>query len=497
MNRQMIVLSRIIKAIGGLCLLAGLWGGMARAQSQNSHAYRAESGPEHPNILWVYLEDTNPWMSTYGDSVIQTPNIDGLAAEGIQFDRAYMTSGVCSPTRSAVITGMYQTSIGAHEHYSSFRVWRADTMEVWDPNFLGIRTLPELFQSAGYYTFNEGKNHYNFVFSNEELYARKGDNGFKGARNGTGWSGRKEGQPFFGQIQLRGGKREDAPQRVDPAEVSVPPYYPDHPVYRREIAHHYDTILKMDEILGDIIRRLKEDGLYKNTVIFFFSDHGMRLPRHKQFLYEGGIRVPLIIAGPGLPEGVARKDLVSGIDISATSLALAGLEVPDHMQGRNMFAPDFHRDYVIAARDRCDYTIDRIRAVVTKRYKYIRNFMTDKPYLQPQYRDGRDYMQVLKRLYRQGQLNEVQARFVSEERPAEEFYDLKNDPHEIRNLVHSSKREHAVALAKLRDTLSRWVLETGDQGRFPESDAALKAVLDRWGDKAVNREYDRVRSEKE
>jgi arylsulfatase A-like enzyme len=447
----------------------------------------------HPNILWVYLEDTNPWMSCYGDDTIETRHIDALADRGVRFDRAYMPSGVCSPTRSAVITGMYQTTIGAHEHYSSFRVWRGDKMETWDPNHLGIRTIPEIFKHAGYYTFNEGKFHYNFVFRKDRLYDRTGSNGFKGAQDGTGWSGRDKNQPFFGQIQLRGGKKGGAPQRVDPAEVEVPPYYPDHPVYRRHIARHYDTILKMDQILGRILAALKRDGLYENTIIFFFSDHGMKLPRHKQFLYEGGINVPLLVAGPGVPAGKARDGLVSGIDLGPTSLALAGIEVPRHMQGRNMFAEGFHRDYVIAARDRCDYTIDRIRAVVTERYKYIRNFMTDRPYLQPQYRDGRDYMRVLKKLYKQGELNEVQSRFVSDHRPAEELYDLTKDPHETKNLVHSSKRKHAMALGRLRTILNKWIVRTDDQGRFPESDAALKAVLDRWGDRAVNKEYERVR----
>jgi arylsulfatase A-like enzyme len=366
-------------------------------------------------------------------------------------------------------------------------------METWDPNHLGIRTLPEIFKSAGYYTFNEGKFHYNFVFDPETLYDRTGENGFKGANAGTEWSGRAENQPFFGQIQLRGGKRRDAPKQVDPAEVTVPPYYPDHPVYRESIARHYDMILKMDQIVGEIIAALKRDGLYQNTVVYFFSDHGMELPRHKQFLYEGGINVPLIVAGPGVAKGQVRNDLVSGIDISAASLVQAGIGVPRHMQGRDLFAPDFHRDYVIAARDRCDYTIDRIRAVVTKRYKYIRNFMTDRPYLQPQFRDPMDYMKVIKRLHREGKLNAVQSRFVSDERPAEELYDLKKDPHETNNLIHSAKREHAQKLGELRTILRRWIIETDDRGRFPESDAALKAVLDRWGDRAVNPEYQRVR----
>jgi len=462
-------------------------------KAQNSHSPQPRMGKDHPNILWVYLEDTNPWMSCYGDEVVKTPNIDKLAEGGVRFDRAYMTSAVCSPTRSAVITGMYQTAIGAHEHYSSFSVWRGNEMEVWDPNHMGVRTLPEILKAAGYYTFNEGKDHYNFVFSDEDLYDRKGENGFKGAKDGTEWSGRKAGQPFFGQIQLTGGKYKNAPAVVKPEDVEVMPYYPDHGVFREEIANHYNTILKMDEILGDIVLRLKEDGLYEHTIVFFFSDHGMRLPRHKQFLYEGGIRVPLIIAGPGIQEGEVRKDLISGIDISATTLSLAGIDVPDHMHGMDMFAEGYDREFVVAARDRCDYTIDRIRAVVTDRYKYIRNFMTDKPYMQPQYRDGWPSMELLRTMYKEAKLNEVQARFPSDERPAEEFYDLWEDPHETNNLVHSYDRKHAVEIAKHRDILYHWILDTNDKGRFPESDEALKAVLDRWGEKAVNKEYDRVR----
>ena len=463
-------------------------------QAQNSHSPRIKAGKDHPNILWIYIEDTNDWMSCYGDDVVETPNIDKLAENGVRFERAYMTSGVCSPTRSAIITGMYQTSIGAHEHYSSLSMWRGNEMEVWDPNHLGIRTLPEIFKAAGYYTFNEGKDHYNFVYSDVDLYDQKGnEEGFKGARGGTEWSGIDDDKPFFGQIQLTGGKYKNPTKIVGPSEVTVPPYYPDHIVYREEIAHHYNTILELDKIVGDIIRRLKEDNLYENTVIFFFSDHGMRLPRHKQFLYEGGIRVPFILSGPGISSGKVRKDLVSSIDISATTLALAGIDIPDHMQGMNILSEGYHRDYVIAARDRCDFTIDRIRSVVTGRYKYIRNFMTDKPYMQSNYRDDWEAIKLLKEMYKNGELNDVQSAFVSEYRPAEELYDLWEDTHETNNLVHSYKREHAMELARHRDILYKWIIETDDKGRFPESDDALKAVIDRWGEKAVNKEYDRVR----
>jgi arylsulfatase A-like enzyme len=450
-----------------------------------------------PNVLWVFMDDVNPWMGCYGHDVVDTPTIDALADRGTRFDRLYATAPVCTASRSAVVTGMYQTTIGAHNHYSSFEHWRGQTFDDWDPTHLGVRTIPEIFRSAGYYTFNEGKNHYNFVDRTDQLYDRKGgESRFQGASDGTEWSGRADDQPFFGQVQLTGGKvdvRDDI-DRVDPDDVTVPPYYPDHPVYREEIAHHYDCIQEMDRQLDAILATLRDDGLLEDTVVWFFADHGMRLPRHKQFCYEGGIRVPGIVAGPGVPTG-ARSDLVSGIDIGPTSLALADIDVPAHMQGADAFAPDFEREFVVAARDRCDYTVDRIRAVVTDRYKYIRNFMPEKPYLQPQYRDGREYMTVLKDLHERGELDDVQSRFLADERPAEELYDLDADPHETANLAASSEREHADALARCRTILHRWLVETDDQGRYPESDDALRAVIDRWGEDAVDPVYDRVREE--
>ncbi len=446
-----------------------------------------------PNVLWIYVEDTNAWMSCYGDRVIQTPHIDALAAAGTRFTRCYMPAPVCTPTRSAVITSMHQTSIGAHQHYSSFEQWRGIEMDAWDPNYLAVRTIPEILALARYFTFNKGKLHYNFVYDVDRLYdwydARMN---FHGAEDGRCWNADPAAgtRPFFGQIQMTGGKTK-APAVVDPAAVDVPPYYPDHPAFREAIAKHYDSILDLDAAVGRIVAALRRDGLLERTVIFFFSDHGMGLMRHKQFLYEGGIRVPCIIAGPGVPEGVVRDDLISGLDLAATTLALAGIAVPPHMHGRDVFAEGFRRDHFVAARDRCDYTIDRIRAVVTARYKYIRNFMTDRPYLQPQYRDDWPTMRVLKELYDGGRLDSVQKRFAGPHRPSEELYDLHTDPHETRNLVHDPA--HAQALGEMRVRLARWMVETGDLGQYPESDAALRAVVQRWGERAVNPEYDRVR----
>ena len=454
-----------------------------------------------PNILWIFVEDMNDWMGCYGDTLIQTPHIDALAAAGVRFDRAFMPAGVCSATRSAVITGTMQTTYGLHNHRSSRSAFRGQSMgDDYDAIRLpeGVKTLPELFRQAGYYTFNEGKEDYNFVHDLAKLYDRKGKRmGFQGARKGSEWSGRKPGQPFFGQIQLRGGK--SGPQRiVSRAAVTVPPYYPNLPIIRDEIAHHYDCVLQTDRDVGDIVTTLKRDGLYESTVIFFFTDHGMRLLRHKQFLYEGGIKVPLIVAAPGssrFAPGVVRKDLVSGIDLAPTALALAGLKIPGHMEGQDLFASDYApRKFIIAARDRCDYTIERIRAVRTAHFKYLRNYLTDRPYMQPQYRDGRPHTELMKRLYAEGKLDPVQARFMASERPAEELYDLRSDPHETKNLA--GDLAHTETLEKHRKILADWIAATGDRGQQPESDAGLRAALKRWGEKCVNPEYDRVRQKK-
>ena len=218
----------------------------------------------------------------------------------------------------------------------------------------------------------------------------------------------------------------------------------------------------------------------------------MRLPRHKQWLYEGGIRVPLVVAGSGIAKGKSRDDLVSGIDITASSLALAGIDAPSYMEGRDFFGEDSEpRQFVISARDRCDYTIERVRAVTTKRFKYLRNFLTDRPFMQPQYRDGRDYVEIGRKLHKEGKLNAAQNAMWSERRVPEELYDLDSDPHEIDNLAENPK--FAAALKQHRQILERWIHETDDQGQYPESTESLRGVLKRWSKQAVNPEYEKAR----
>ncbi|MCG8448282.1 MAG: sulfatase [Pirellulales bacterium] len=447
----------------------------------------AAEGSQRPNIVWIFVEDMNDWMGCYGDDTVATPNLDKLAREGIRFDRAYMPAGVCSATRSAIALGAMQTSLGVQNHRSSRR--RVPGEEIHLPE--GVKTVYELMRKQGYFVTTQGmnKNDFNFLFEAKSLY-----NMSSGKMLPPLWRKRQAGQPFFAQIQLKGGKSVFGKLKklTDPEQVEVMPYYPDHPAIRQHIALHYDCIRQTDNEVGRIMEVLAEDGLLENTVVFFWTDHGMMLPRHKQWLYEGGIRVPLLIAGPGLPQNAVRDDLVSGIDITVATLALAGLEKPYWMEGRNFLAPDHQpREFVISARDRCDFTIERVRAVTTNRYKYLRNFLTDRPFMQPQYRDGHPFVEIPRQFYKEGRLNAVQAFMWSETRAPEEFYDLEKDPHETINLAGDP--QHAGALQKHRDILEKWIQDTDDQGQYPESIESLRGVLKRWKNKAVNPEYDKAR----
>ena len=294
-------------------------------------------------------------------------------------------------------------------------------------------------------------------------------------------------------MQLGGGKLgRRAPKVIDPAGVPVPPYYPDIPLVREEIAHHYDCLLKTDEQVGQIIAALKRDGLYDNTLIFCFSDHGYKLHRHKQFVYEGGIQMPMMVAGPGVAAGQVRKDLISGIDIAPACLSAAGIDVPRHMEGADFLAKGYtKRKFIVAARDRCDYTIERIRALVTPRFKYLRNYLTDRPFMQPSYKDNWPVSKKFREMMAKGEMNETQLIFFGPKKEPEELYDLANDPHEIHNLANDPKFKKQ--LQRHRRLLDEWIKKTGDQGLKIESDPGLLAVLKRWGAKCVNPEYDRVR----
>ncbi|MCA9194007.1 MAG: sulfatase-like hydrolase/transferase, partial [Planctomycetales bacterium] len=298
-----------------------------------------EVSAERPNILWLIAEDMSPHFRCYGEKTIQTPNVDMLAATGVLFERAFVTGPICSPSRSALITGMYQTSIGAHHHRSG-----VGTEKIRLPP--EVQLVPQLFQQAGYHTSNgsypamrKGKTDYNFEFS-------------PGIYDGTDWKNRQPGQPFFAQIQLFGGKiRDVASQLIDARRtlgsatstqgLPLPPYYPRTQPILDDWSATLDAVRITDKHVGEIVERLRAEGILDHTVIFFISDHGVSHVRGKQFLYDEGTHIPFVVSGPGLPKGQRRQDLIEHIDMAAMSLTLAGVPLPMVMQARNPFAPDY------------------------------------------------------------------------------------------------------------------------------------------------------------
>ena len=435
-----------------------------------------------PNILWIVAEDQSDHYGPYGETLAKTPNVDRLAAEGTTFTNAFVTAPVCSPARSALITGMYQTTIGAHHHRSSRGTIKNELAA-------DVQLIPELLKEAGYFVTNgrltepgsdklgTGKTDYNFVYP-DDLY------------DGSDWSERSPGQPFFAQVQLRGGKFRDQqalkPREgvhthgIDPADVMLPPYYPDDPVIREDWAQYLESVEHVDWEVGRLLQRLEDEGVADNTVVIFFTDHGVSHARGKQFLYEEGIKIPLIIRGPGAQANSVRDDLVAHIDISTTTLDLAGVAVPGTMQGRPLFGADAEpRDYVVSARDRCDETVEYIRSVRTDRYKYIRNYLPQRSHVQPnRYKDGKAIMQAIRRLHAEGKLNQHQERLFTVPRPEEELYDLESDPHELANLAVDPAHQETVK--QLRKILDRWIEASGDRGPEPPEayDSEMAVYLD-------------------
>ena len=470
-------------------------------KKENSSSISSSSSAERPNILWIYLEDTAPLLGSYGTQIISTPNIDSLAKKGVLYKNTFMPAPVCSASRSSVITGIMSTSIGAHNHHSS----RTKESGIYLPD--SIKTIPEIFKKEGYFTFNNGKDDYNFIYNRKELYNQDYKLHLLYGKSGVPieLSSLPKKQPFFGQIQLYGGKeifsrnfKNNITTPVDRSKIKLPPYLPNHPAIIEEYANHLDAIQITDKKVGAIIKELRDNNLLENTIIFFFSDHGMRLTRNKQFLYDGGLQVPLIIAdfsnkNKYLKSGTINNDLIAGLDIGTSSLSLAGITVPTYMEGKNMFNETYKNDYVISTRDRCDFTIDRIRSVRSTKYKYIRNFKTDRPYTQPTYMDFDkiEFVNVMHQLHNDGKLNKIQDRFMSTDRPEEELYDLTIDPYELKNLAYLP--EHKNTLVEYRSVLDKWIITTGDKGQYPEDEENLKLMLGIWGKYAVNPEYDILR----
>ncbi|MBI4891189.1 MAG: sulfatase [Acidobacteria bacterium] len=436
---------------------------------------RALSGSAagRPNLLWILAEDLGPQLASYSYPLVRTPNLDRLAAGGVRFANCHTTGPVCSASRSAFNVGLYQTSTGTHNHRSH----RKDGYHLPD----GARLLSHRLQDAGYFTANVlqfapgvrgmGKTDFNFALDAPPF-------------QGTHWNQRATGQPFFAQVNFqathKGPAMQEArrqPDLIDPAKVELPPYWPDHPVVRDEFTTYLNCVNLLDRQVGVLLDTLKKDGVLDNTLIFFMGDNGRCLIRGKQWCYDAGTHVPMIASGPGVPKpGSVRQDCVLSLDITASLLSAAGVPIPELFHGQPLFdTRSKPRPYVATARDRCDETRDRIRAVRDARYSYIRNFMPERPYTQPNAYISKEYptLGVMKELYAQGRLNAAQSLFMADRKPEIEFYDVKKDPNEIHNLA--SDPTHQKLVRQYSAHLDQWIRDTKDRGGETES-AEAKAL---------------------
>jgi N-sulfoglucosamine sulfohydrolase len=435
----------------------------------------------NPNIVWLVAEDQSPeFFPMYGDSSTKLTYLSSLAKDGVVYTNAYSPVPVCAPARSAIISGLYPTSLGTHNMrtYNEYNKENQPSMGI--PSYspvvqAGVKMFPRYLRGKGYYTTNNRKEDYNFkkkegVWDDSSLKAH--------------WKNRKSNQPFFAVFNFgithesQIWKQGDKSLLVNPKTLTVPPIFPDTPEVRKDLAVNYSNLIRLDNQIGKIIEQLKAEGLYENSIIFFYGDHGGPFPRYKRALYETGIKVPLIVKFSGQNKsGSINDDFISFIDFAPSVLSLANIMPPSIMQGKAQFGSykaDKKSEFIFASSDRFDEQVDRLRSVRFGAFKYIRNFNPEISNALPvSYREQMPMMKQLNKLWDAKKLEDNVSLWFKTPKPNEELYNLENDPYELKNLA--SKIELQDTLIFLRKRLDQWITETKDLGEFPEIE-----LINKW-----------------
>ncbi|MDP3069400.1 MAG: sulfatase [Opitutaceae bacterium] len=424
-----------------------------------------------PNIVWIIGDDLGVELGCYGNPDARTPHMDRLATEGARYANAFATAPVCSASRSAFITGMYQTHIGCMDHRTMLE----------QPLPAGVRPITSYLRDAGYLCANirglgaNAKEDFNFtdqgVFDSKDLPDLE--------------KAVAAGRPFFAQFNFfephrNFSKPEPGEPCADPTTVRLPPQYPDHPLARKDWAEYLDAIGVLDRKVGQLLAWLERQGVADNTLIVLFGDNGRPHVWDKQWLSDAGLRVPLIVRWRGrVPAGATEARLVSLIDVSAQTLVAAGIKLPAGLDGRAFIGADtVPRTHAFGARDRCGEAFDRIRSVHSERFNYVRNYYPELPYWQTSRYKSIQYpvLALLKTLHTEGRLSAAQGRYFADTRPAEELYDLKADPHELRNLAGDPA--YAAELNQLRQQLDGWIQATDQRATTFESAEEYRLALE-------------------
>jgi arylsulfatase A-like enzyme len=433
-----------------------------------------------PNILWIVSEDNSPLLGCYGDTFATTPNLDRLAEDAMAFDHAFASAPVCAPSRFTIITGTYASAMGTAGMRSYYHI---------DP---AVRFFPNYLREAGYYCTNRSKTDYNTLNQPDTWHA---------SSKSAHYSDRQKGNPFF-HVHNIGISHESQvhnrkePLVHDPGKVPLPPYHPDTDTIRRDWAQYYDRVMQMDEQVGQVIAQLKADGLYDETIIFYYSDHGGALPRGKRFLYESGTHIPLLVRVPekyrdlfpGYAPGQRTERMVSFVDFAPTVLSLAGIKPPEHMQGKAFMGPfaTAPKPAIFNFKERMDATLDFGRAVRTPRYRYIRNFMPYRPNGQHvNYQWRAPSQRSWEEACRNNRCNPVQNRFW-QPKASEELYLISADPHNINNLA--DQPDYSATRDSLSQQLNEWMIQTRDLGLVPELLRNESANID-WRVRVTHPDY--------
>lgn len=434
-------------------LILVLWIGVGL----NTHAQ------DRPNILWIVSEDNSPFLGCYGDAFATTPRLDKLASEGVRYKRAFSAAPVCAPTRSALITGVFSSSMGTEHMRSQYPI----------PDL--IRLFPEYLREVGYYTTNNAKTDYNL----SPLEGRM-DAAWDESSNKATYKNRKPDQPFFAVFNTAISHESSIHTQLDtlmhdPEQVSIPAYHPRTSEMKHDWAQYYDRITQMDTWVGGILDELEREGLAENTIVFYYSDHGGVLGRSKRFLYESGLRVPLIIRFPKKyahlapsERGTWQDRIISFVDFAPTLLNLAGVPIPEYMQGHPFLGKqsDGQSEYAFSFRGRMDERFDLSRSVRDATYRYTRNFMPHKIYGQYiEYLWLAPSMPSWEKAYRAGTLDAAQTAFWKP-KPFEELYDTDADPDNVHNLANDP--EYQQVLGRMRGALTNWIIASRDVGFIPE-----------------------------
>ncbi len=411
-----------------------------------------------PNIVLLIADDMGEGdMGCYGNPFLETPNLNSLAAQGMRFDRAFVTTSSCSPSRTAIYTGLYQQAVGAEDLHM--------------PLPEGREILPAILARNGYHTIHVGKLHlgpaaeaqFDYIDARGRLIDTQPQLWMEPL------SARPAGRPFFLSLGFSDPHRPYQDNTVDPptdpADIIVPPYLVDTPATRADLAQYYDEVRRVDHNVGLVVAELERLGVADHTIVIFISDNGMPFPRAKTTSYDSGVRIPMLVRFPGLVgAGTVSRSLVSTIDLAPTILELAGIETPADMHGVSLVPvlrdPTARvREYVHLQRNWHNID-DHQRGVRDERYKYIRNYYPREPlpFASDLY-DSPSYGELI-RMRDLNRLTVDQLRAFMTPRAAEELYDTQTDPWEFINLA--GLPQHAETLERLRGATDRWLERTGD-----------------------------------